>query len=128
MDFDVIVLPYITPHPLVNKAPADIFVMSLLRDCPYGAAIGTFHARSLSVKEAIIASPPIRLWGWLQGEICDDAATTHCLPLGRNQSIGEAEGPEPGGIKGMAFRPVGCMANAAILQRGEEGALKRGQG
>jgi hypothetical protein len=34
MDFDAIVLPYITFHPLVNKAPADILVMPLLRDGP----------------------------------------------------------------------------------------------
>lgn len=115
MDFDIIVLPYITFHPLVNKAPADILMMPLLRDGPHGAAMGTFHARPLSMKEAIIASSPIRLWGWLQGEVCDDAATAHCFPRGRNQSIGEAEGPEPGGIEDVAFRPVGCIPYPVIL-------------
>ena len=100
--------------------------MPLISDGPYRAAIGAFHTRSPPMKEAISPSYPIRPRDRICGEICYDAAATHCLTLGRNQPIGEAEGSEPGGIKGMSLRPVGCIPNPAILQRGEERALKKG--
>lgn len=65
---------------------------------------------------------------WFKSEIGDNTAQPVSDPLGCDQCITQAEGAQPGGISGVAFRPVGGTSDNGILNDLETGCQLRNYG